>query len=174
MDIMELGAIGELVGGVAVIASLVFVGLQVRSNTRTAVAASQNAWVADYNSMLMAIRGDPEWMRTFRRGANDFSSLSHNDQALLHVFLGAHLLSGQNVFEAVRKGQFDPETADGFIKFCAAIIKSPGLAQWWSSGRAFSNPRFVAHLEAVAQAEDILPLHELLPWYALEEQEGGA
>jgi hypothetical protein len=29
MDIMELGAIGELVGGVAVIASPVFVGLQV-------------------------------------------------------------------------------------------------------------------------------------------------
>ncbi len=34
MDIMELGAIGELVGGVAVIASLVYVGLQVRQNTR--------------------------------------------------------------------------------------------------------------------------------------------
>ncbi len=30
MDIMELGAIGELVGGVAVTVSLVFVGLQVR------------------------------------------------------------------------------------------------------------------------------------------------
>jgi hypothetical protein len=29
MNIMELGAIGELVGGVAVIASLIYVGLQV-------------------------------------------------------------------------------------------------------------------------------------------------
>ena len=33
MEIMELGAIGELVGGVAVIASLLYVGLQVRQNT---------------------------------------------------------------------------------------------------------------------------------------------
>ena len=34
MNIMELGAIGELVGGLAVIASLVYVGVQVRQNTR--------------------------------------------------------------------------------------------------------------------------------------------
>ncbi len=35
MDIMELGAIGELVGGVAVIASLMYLGVQVRQNTRS-------------------------------------------------------------------------------------------------------------------------------------------
>ncbi len=34
MDILELGAIGELVGGLAVIGSLIFVGLQVRQNNR--------------------------------------------------------------------------------------------------------------------------------------------
>ena len=33
MDILELGAAGELVGGVAVVASLVYVGLQIRHNT---------------------------------------------------------------------------------------------------------------------------------------------
>ena len=48
MDIMELGAIGELVGGVAVIASLIYVGLQVRQSTiATQVGyqrSSTNAW----------------------------------------------------------------------------------------------------------------------------------
>ncbi len=66
MNIMELGAIGELVGGVAVIVSLIFVGLQIRSNTYTTAAASQNAWVSDYNSMLMSIRSDPAW-QAFRK-----------------------------------------------------------------------------------------------------------
>ena len=40
MDIMELGAIGELVGGVAVIASLVFVGTQIRTNAQSVQVAS--------------------------------------------------------------------------------------------------------------------------------------
>ena len=38
MDIMELGAIGELVGGVAVIGTLVYMALQVRQNTRQGAA----------------------------------------------------------------------------------------------------------------------------------------
>ena len=41
MDIMELGAIGELLGGVAVIASLVFVGVQVRHSNRLAQGAAE-------------------------------------------------------------------------------------------------------------------------------------
>ena len=40
MDIMELGAIGELVGGVAVIASLIYVGFQVRQSNSVARAAA--------------------------------------------------------------------------------------------------------------------------------------
>ena len=42
MDIMELGAIGELVGGVAVIATLVYLAIQVRqSNANTRAGARQ-------------------------------------------------------------------------------------------------------------------------------------
>ena len=41
MDIMGLGAIGELVGGVAVIGSLIFVGLQVRGSNHLARAATE-------------------------------------------------------------------------------------------------------------------------------------
>ena len=33
MDIMELGAIGEMVGGVAVLATLIYLVVQVRQNT---------------------------------------------------------------------------------------------------------------------------------------------
>ena len=34
MDIMELGAIGELVGGVAVVATLVYLAVQIRQGNR--------------------------------------------------------------------------------------------------------------------------------------------
>ena len=43
MDIMELGAIGELVGGAAVVASLLFVGFQVRQRSRAAQQSADNS-----------------------------------------------------------------------------------------------------------------------------------
>jgi len=48
MDTVELGVIGELVGGVAAIGSLLLVGIQIRSNTNTLWASAtyeaQHAW----------------------------------------------------------------------------------------------------------------------------------
>ena len=55
MDIMELGAIGELVGGVAVVASLIYVGLQVRQSNSINRAESVRSFVRDYNAYLYRI-----------------------------------------------------------------------------------------------------------------------
>ena len=62
MNIMELGAIGELVGGVAVIGSLIYVGLQVRQSNAQAVRANQIAksesnrsLARDFNAIAMVL-----------------------------------------------------------------------------------------------------------------------
>ena len=51
MDIMELGAIGELVGGVAVIVSLIYVGLQVRQANKAGSRESYRTWVSEMNKV---------------------------------------------------------------------------------------------------------------------------
>ena len=53
MNILELGAIGELVGGVAVIGSLIFVGFQLRQATAAQRGAAVDA--------LRRIRNVNEW-----------------------------------------------------------------------------------------------------------------
>ena len=57
MDIMELGAIGELVGGLAVIASLVYVGVQVRQNTFAVRASAAQAFADSINGMNLVVAG---------------------------------------------------------------------------------------------------------------------
>ncbi len=42
MDIMELGAIGELVGGFAVVTSLIYVDLQVRQSNQ--ISQAESCW----------------------------------------------------------------------------------------------------------------------------------
>jgi hypothetical protein len=57
---MELGAIGELVAGVAVIESLIFVGLQLRHNTR-AVESTTHHQMLDYTrGAASLVVADPE------------------------------------------------------------------------------------------------------------------
>ena len=62
MNIMELGAMGELVGGVAVIASLLYVGLQVRQSVRSTQSQITITGTFDEkarNSPPSSVRGTP-------------------------------------------------------------------------------------------------------------------
>ncbi len=68
MGIMELGAIGELVSGIAVVASLIFVGLQVRQNTATTRAASHHAITDSFNEGNWLLARDPTLSELYLRG----------------------------------------------------------------------------------------------------------
>ena len=84
MDITELGAIGELVGGFAVIASLVYVGLQVRQSAiATRVGhqrSSSNAWT----TVTAPLHSDAGLSSLFARALDDSESLSRDERIRIH------------------------------------------------------------------------------------------
>ncbi len=49
MNIMGLGAIGELMGGVAVLVTLVYLAVQVRQNTNAIKVSSYRSAKAEFN-----------------------------------------------------------------------------------------------------------------------------
>ena len=76
MNIMELGAIGELVGGVAVIASLAYVGLQIRQNTSAVRANSAQGFADSINAVQLQISSGGETARAWRRFYEEPESLT--------------------------------------------------------------------------------------------------
>ena len=75
MDIMELGAIGEMVGGAAVVASLIFVGIQIRHNSeltresgRIASGTTFHQMNVMYADFFRPIAQDPELAAIYRKG----------------------------------------------------------------------------------------------------------
>lgn len=60
MDIMELRAPEELVGGVAVVAPLISVGLQVRQNTRAVQSTTHSQMLDDTTNIARLLIGKTE------------------------------------------------------------------------------------------------------------------
>ncbi len=80
MDIMELGAIGELVGGVAVIGSLIYVGLQVRQGNRLARERAHEEIARLASDFLMQMDSDD--VELMVRGTAALDSLSDVGRSL--------------------------------------------------------------------------------------------
>ncbi len=104
MDIMELGASGELVGGVAVIGSLVYVGLQVRQNTRALVGTSREAMADRAIDWLMQLARDGESAEILRVGQADPSRLDANSTLRFQMMMYAIAESWEAAFSQWRRG----------------------------------------------------------------------
>ncbi len=172
MNIMELGAIGELVGGVAVIGSLIYLGLQVRQSNRLTRAETAQAFVHAYNRDVLSPLQDPAVAKTFRRGMNDFESLNQEEQIAFHVQFTKIFFLGHTDFILRRHGLIEEDIAAAMQGYDVAIFKSPGAAQWWNRMRGTPPSDYVAHLDRLLKEYEGPAFTELAPWWGPDEPAG--
>ncbi len=161
MNIMELGAIGELVGGVAVIGTLLYVGLQVRQSNRMEMAESVRASTRDYIATFHRL--DPE---LFSRAVLDFEGMSAADKQALHQQLFSFFTVGQTEFSLSGRGLSDPETFENHAQWLASITRTPGLGPWWHTIKPLFEDGFTGHIDQIAATQHgaVPAFHERLPW----------
>ena len=172
MDIMALGAIGELVGGVAVIASLIYVGRQVRQSAdqtqqRNAIERAQagREITRAYDSFALAFSGAEE-MRMLRTGMSDFDSLDPNDQARLHLLLSMRVSHAASIQLAAKEGLVDEGFARAWVRALAAWVATPGLQSWWDRARQVYHEDIVADIEALLTGSPpISPATDSQTWF---------
>ncbi len=167
MDMGFLGDLGDFIGGVAVVGSLLYVGLQVRQSNTLNQAESVRAFVRDYNAFLMQLR-DLEFTDIFRRGSTDFASLTRSEQTQVHLVLWYHLMLGwaDSMIDPRRTGEFAQFLDTAF----ASTVSAPGFSQWWDHAKAIVHeisPEYAAQIEA----EDAPNLLDGMPWFVPDESE---
>jgi hypothetical protein len=76
----EWAAVGELIGAVAIVLSLVFVGLEIRGNTQATQAATFQEHMGYEIQILSDVAADPELMRAFNTAWDDIDSLTDSER----------------------------------------------------------------------------------------------
>ena len=176
MDIMELGAIGELVGGIgsavggiAVLATLAYLAIQVRQSNRLAQASAIQTYVHTFNRDVFSPLRDLAFAKLVHRGLNDFRSLERDEQIALDAQMGKIILLGQTEFFLRRHGLIQEEFGQSRQAVDVALLKSRGGAQWWGAVRHAYPAEYVAHLDRLVAEENFPAMTEFFPWYAPDD-----
>lgn len=146
MDIMELGAIGELVGGVAVIASLVFVGIQVRQNNRLVANSVAQAARDETSNMFRTLSADPETTHFYLDGlSEDYSDPRDRirfDMIVAQVFRGS-----EGLYQRYEEGELSREMFESYERTFAPIFRQPGGLACWGRRHQEFTPRFIEYID---------------------------
>ena len=103
MTLQDWGALGELVGGVAIIVSLIYVGLQIRQGTQASRAATLQSFSAQYADLIMQITRE-DFRDIFWRGVGGLENLQKSEIAAFMAFLASIMRTFESFFFQKKKG----------------------------------------------------------------------
>jgi hypothetical protein len=150
MDWSILGALGEFVGGIAVVVSLLYVGLQVRQSSNSVRAASQIA-IKQLSSEITTQLLAPDMARIYIDGLEDSSSLPPEDRVRFHSLMLSLFGTYEAAYFQTYYGTIPKEMQDPSRHQAQFHLRQPGVKQWWArGGRARFSQKFVEELEQAA------------------------
>ena len=134
MDIQDWGALGEVLGAIGVVVTLIYLARQIRENSRQMRVSSITSINHLINEAWDPIYSNDRNIRVWTTGLRSPGDLDEEDLALFHLFMTRLV----NVLAtAVAQHRYDVLTADEFRKYATranSLLSSPGGEHWLSQG----------------------------------------
>lgn len=145
MNWEAIGAIGEIVGAIAVLITLIFLAIQLRQNSRTInenmkVVKAQTKQMSTvlYSEFTTTLLENPELAMVFQRGnlpsgiEGEFDESSRRQFHALMV--RAMFIFNDDHFRFANQITPDSEWEDTLRILTASYLEKPGFRYWWKNG----------------------------------------
>jgi len=133
IDILEsLGNIGDFVGGLAVVVTLVYLAIQIRHNTTALRAASRQA-IADGYREANRLFLEPGVAHALRLGLSAYPKLPFEELNRFGTVVNDQALFFQSAFALHESGQLDDSTYRAYLDWFCSILATPGGGAWWET-----------------------------------------
>ena len=154
MDLSQLGNLGEFVSGIAVVASLIYVGIQIRQNTRATQAATLQELCRDMREQFNA---PPVVQVALRKMSTDQELEFEERYAWLQYTLNTFRMYENQWFQH-KRGMLDDTLFRGYQSHIYLTLDSPSAKAFWEQTKAaFFHPEFVAHVEDLLRHRSDMP-----------------
>lgn len=163
MTIQDLGAIGELVGGIAVIATLIYLAMQIRQNTAMITAQAVQASV-DATQRTLLFRVEHPELRALLRKARSDEPLDADEFECIASYLQAAFMNFQARLQHNARGLFDASVNESYEAILEDYLETPYVRRWWGHARVLYGTAFRDHCDAIVRAQDAGERPPVMDW----------
>lgn len=142
-----IGAIGEIVGAIAVFVTLIYLAVQIRDSARASRSTAVTDATTAMQSFYQELGSNAQASRIFLDGMTSPESLSKHDQYQFLMLCHSAFLGFQRSFFLAQEGTLDVGLRDSIGTAVNAVSKLPGMALYWRQRKAFFQPEFVNWVE---------------------------
>jgi hypothetical protein len=135
----QVKAVIEFAGAIAVLIGLVFVGLELRQNTKAVQAATFQGMTETSSDFLVAIASEPELRRVWSASFTTPNDLSDEEREILGFLQNSFWLRMQNAFRQWQIGTLSDEDWLVYRNLSCGFARRPLYREYWQNFPAMTD-----------------------------------
>ncbi len=155
MTLLEWGALGELIGGIAIIGSLIYVGVQVKDSARAARSAATNDASGSMQSWYQEMGSNRQASEVWFNAMTSSDPLSTHDEFQFMMMMHAVIYAMQNSYLLTQEGTLDADYRDAVSSAILAVKDLPGMDRYWRQRRGLLHCGFAEYVDGLLARDAI-------------------
>jgi hypothetical protein len=133
-----VSGISDAVSALAVIGSLIYLGVQIEKNTLETRRSHARSTSHDHGTAIHAILQDEKVAELMLKCSDDLKSLSAVERYRYDLATLVWLQAVEQAFADIRQGDYSDDMEDTYKVMVPGVLNIPGGLEWWASRK----PRF--------------------------------
>ena len=149
LKLKQWSQIGEVIGAVAIVVSLIYVASELRQNTEATQAATFQQMVQLSSTRLITMASDADMADILRRGIQDLDTLTDQERFRFFLVNRAQWRAMEAAYFQRQHGVLgDPEWNSYKSLMCGELRAVMGRQASWDVHRSVLSPDFVSFIES--------------------------
>jgi hypothetical protein len=151
MNWEALGAIGEIVGAMAVVLTLGYLAMQIRQNTRSLRLSTHHTIASRVTDMLRSYADSADLARITETGDRDPNELSPEDRRRWRAWNLGIFRHLEDMYYQYSNGMLDESYWTGFRRWRASRLREPGVVSFWDENKGAFRGEFITFVDSLVE-----------------------
>lgn len=147
MKLNEAAQWAEVVSAIAIVVSLIYVGMQLTDNTSATRSDTASHASSEFANWYALVAADEELVDVFLTGIKQPEELTEVERLRFILLVHFLLVQFQNKFYMVEQGTLDGDVLDSITSTLTTIKGTPGWEMYWGLRRNLFLEEFVQFIE---------------------------
>lgn len=149
MTIQDWGAIGELIGGVAVIVTLIYLALQIRQNTRAIKLSTVHGIAESFRSQYALVGQSDSVAELYTTGLLRPETLDQSQGVQFYALMHNMVRGYEDAYYQHAEGALDSKYWSGMQSQMCDSVSAQGFQNYWGDRKHWYSKSFQKHVNEV-------------------------
>ncbi len=142
-----LGNFGEFIGSIAVLATLIYLAMQIRQNTATMKNQAEQESSQWWYELNRDSALNPEILEIFQQGLKNIEPMSDADRRRFVWFVASTFYRIMGFHKAWISGQLSDDSWKPSERYMRTLLEHKAVDTWWQTGFFNGSDEFIAYVE---------------------------